>query len=92
MSLRGCCICCGGGGDRRGSRRIRMKNMTGIDETGWYKTLITIAMSKHPKPIRIVAIQHCHKFASLDADVVLISCYECVKDNISSGRWILQEI
>lgn len=82
MCLCGRCICSGSGGRRSG---VRMKNVTRIDETGWYETLVTIAMSEHPEPIRIVAIQHGHEFASLDADVVLVPRHEGVKNDVSSG-------
>lgn len=82
MSFCGCCICSGSGGCR-GS--VRMKNVTRIDETGRYETLIAVAMSEHPEPIWIVAIQHSHEFTSLDADIVLVSCHECVKNDIPSS-------
>lgn len=55
MSLCGRCIRSGSSGSCGGSR-IRMKNMTRIDETGWHKTFVTVTMSQHPKPIRIIAI------------------------------------
>lgn len=84
MSLCGRCICSGSGG-RRGGRCVRMQNVTGIDETGRYKTLVAVAMSEYPEPIRIVSIQNGHEFASLDADIVLVSRHECIKNDVSSG-------
>lgn len=83
MSL-GRCICSGSGG-RCSGRRVRMKNMTRIDKTGRYETLVAVAMSEHPEPIWIVAIQHGHEFASLDADIVLVPRHKRVKNDVSSG-------
>lgn len=81
MSLCGCCI---RSGSCSGSR-VRMKNVTWIDETGRHETFITVAMSEHPEPIWIIAIQHCHEFTSFNTDVILIPRHECVKNNISSS-------
>lgn len=68
-----------------------MENVARINKTGRHETLVAVAVSQHPEPIRIVAIQHRYEFASLDTDVVLISRYKCVKDDVSSGRRILWE-
>lgn len=65
--------------------------MARIDETRRYETLIAVAMSEHPEPIRIVAIQHRHELAPLDTHVILVSRHERIKDDVSSGRWILHE-
>jgi len=62
-----------------------MKNVTRIDETGRYKTLVAVAMSEHPEPIWIIAIQHGHELASLDADIILIPRHERIKNNVPSG-------
>lgn len=88
MSLRGRCVR-GSGGGRRGGR-VRMEHVAWIDETGWHETLIAVAMSQHPEPIRIVAIQHRHELAPLDAHVVFVSRHERVENDVPPGRWILR--
>lgn len=88
MSLHGCRVRSGGSGCRGG--RVRMENVARIDETGRHEALIAVAMSQHPEPIRIVAIQHRHELASLDAHVVFVSRHERVEDDVSSGRWVLR--
>lgn len=80
----------GRSGSRCGSGRVRMQHMTGVDETGWHESLVAVAMSQHPEPIWIVAIQHRHEFPSLDAHVVLVTRHERVEDDISASRGILR--
>lgn len=88
MSLRGRCVGSGSGGRRGG--RVRMEDVTWVNETRWHETLVAVAMSQHPEPIRVIAIQYRDELASLDAHVILVSRYERVEDDVPSGRWVLR--
>ena len=69
---------------------LSLDSVEGINETRRYKSFLSVKFW-HPKPIRIVAIEHGDTLAPFDAQIIFILSVVRVKNYIST-RWILEKM